>query len=154
MTNTVITTSGATFQLGPCKLEVGSKATPMLRQSFQQELARCQRYYEKSYAPGTAIGTGSIQGHGSIFYASFTTGQSNAAGNSAVFRVTKRSIPTVTLYSSQTGTSGTVRDSFNNADVTGNINGSGQNAFMWSASPSSVQAVIYLQAMWVADARL
>ena len=49
-----IATSGATFYITGVQLEVGETATPFEHRSFGDELARCQRYYEKAYDYGTA----------------------------------------------------------------------------------------------------
>ena len=98
ISNAYQVTAGASFLLGACKLEVGSTATPMLRTSFQQELARCQRYYEKSYnvgvVPGSNVGTsGNSQG---IMLAAALG--ANGLQQTIGYRVTKRSSPTVTPY--------------------------------------------------------
>jgi len=45
--NAVMTTSGATWQLTGVQLEVGDTATPFEHRSFGDELARCQRYFQK-----------------------------------------------------------------------------------------------------------
>src|SRR5215831_16881920 len=148
MTNTWITTAGAVSRLGPCKLEVGSTATPMLRQSFQQELARCQRYYEKSYDPGTAPGTVTSNGVSAI-NAQMPSGVNG--GRTDSFKVTKRAQPTMTLYSPGTGTAGKARDLYNAADIAVGV-GPALNAFSWSCTPSAVSYA--MGANWVADARL
>jgi len=44
----VITTTNATWQLTGVQLEVGEQATPFEHRSFGEELALCQRYYEKT----------------------------------------------------------------------------------------------------------
>ena len=40
------TTSGASFYITGCQLEVGTEATPFEHRSFGDELHRCQRYFE------------------------------------------------------------------------------------------------------------
>ena len=46
-TTKVAGTSGATWQITGVQLEVGDTATPFEHRSYGDELARCQRYYEK-----------------------------------------------------------------------------------------------------------
>jgi hypothetical protein len=94
--NTTYTIDFAQFQL--C---AGNVALPFHPRSFAEELALCQRYYEKSYnidtPPGTATDTGAIYGET----------EDGAPGSAHVdtvqFRVRKRSTPTVIIY----GTGGT-----------------------------------------------
>lgn len=45
----VVGTNGATFYLTGVQLEAGDTATPFEQRSYGQELALCQRYYEKSF---------------------------------------------------------------------------------------------------------
>ena len=42
-----ITTNGATFYITGVQLEIGSQATPFEHRSFGEELALCERYYQK-----------------------------------------------------------------------------------------------------------
>ena len=53
----VVGTNGATFYITGVQLEKGSTATSFDYRPFGTELQLCQRYYEKSYAQGTAPGT-------------------------------------------------------------------------------------------------
>jgi hypothetical protein len=46
-----------TLQFEAVQLEGGNVASPFDRQSFDVRIARCQRYYSKSYIPGVAPGT-------------------------------------------------------------------------------------------------
>jgi hypothetical protein len=93
----VVGTSGATFYITGVQLEVGSVATPFERRQYGQELALCQRYYENTYPPGSAVG--SAQGYlletfGTAVYYSGGFGWS---GNFN-FSTPKRTTPTITLY--------------------------------------------------------
>ena len=43
----VVSTNGATFYITGVQLEVGTSATPFERRLYNQELANCQRYYQR-----------------------------------------------------------------------------------------------------------
>jgi hypothetical protein len=120
------------FQITGAKLEISPVPTPLVREPFQRMLARCQRYYEKSYDIGVAIGSVSLNGNADLI-ATFGTASAGAWGKDVGFIVTKRAAPTVTLYSPATGASGKVRDSFNGADVTGNLQNVGARGFVYYA---------------------
>tara|TARA_X000001388_G_scaffold48183_1_gene34517 strand:- start:179 stop:1315 length:1137 start_codon:yes stop_codon:yes gene_type:complete len=54
MTSTWYTTNDATFEITGVQLEVGSQATPFEHRSFGEELALCQRYYQR-YSGSTSF---------------------------------------------------------------------------------------------------
>jgi hypothetical protein len=90
-----ISTNAATFYLTGVQLEVGSVATPFDRRPFAVELELCQRYYEKSYNVGTLTGSNTAVGismglGGNTVYIGGVSGQ---------FKVSKRTTPTVSLFS-------------------------------------------------------
>jgi len=93
-----------TLEITGLQMELGDTATPFEHRSYGDELARCQRYFEKSYSDSTAPGTITITG----------VIRFRAASSSVEFPlsflVKKRSAPTVTLYSYATGASGNIRD--------------------------------------------
>ena len=121
-------TSG-TIDFTGVQLEVGEQATPFEHRSYGDELARCQRYYEKSYDQGTAPLTNTDNGHytGPGVQGQTSTGELNVYLH---YRVTKRTAPTVTvidraensgkvsrvdygvaLYNNQNGQADTIGDS-------------------------------------------
>ena len=85
------------------QLEVGSVATEFEHRSFGEELALCQRYFEKSYpiltVPGTSTANGCVVCDSGI--SSTSTRYFIFSANN--FKVTKRATPSLTIYS-QNGT--------------------------------------------------
>jgi hypothetical protein len=99
----VVGTSGATFYITGVQLEVGVTATTFDYRAYGQELALCQRYYEKSYSQATVAGTATGTG---------ATGNTMIASSFWVcpvkFSVNKRANPTMTYYSTKAGAAGFV----------------------------------------------
>ena len=93
------------FYLTGVQLEVGSVATPFEHRSFGEELIRCQRYYEKTYAYGTAPGTATDTGR--RLRRTQATASSGVQFTDETYEVVKRTTPTITTYSTD-GTSGEV----------------------------------------------
>ena len=66
--NGVITTDNATWFLTGVQFEIGEVATPFQHESFDDNVYKCYRYYQKSYnyatAPGTATTVGEIGNDG------------------------------------------------------------------------------------------
>ena len=98
----VVGTNGATFYITGVQLEVGSTATSFDYRPYGTELALCQRYYEKGYPQGTAPANGAVvdirQGPATVY------NTTTAEVGQIRFAVTKRTVPTATLYNSS-GTS-------------------------------------------------
>ena len=144
----VVGTSGATWQITGVQLEVGDTATPFEHRPYDMELARCQRYYEKSYDIGTVPGTLTQNGNLTTASSSVTTAQ--MAG--AYFKVRKRAVPTCTAYNSISGASGGCYRYSDGANIGLTFNGVGETA-AGRATLASGQANIYLW-HFVADAEL
>jgi len=87
------------FFLTGWQVEVGDTATPFEHRSFGDELARCQRYFEKSYAYETLIGTSTGTGAVSCDSGISSTGSRYFIFSANNFKVTKRTTPTLTIYS-------------------------------------------------------
>jgi len=141
----VVGTNGATFFLTGVQLEPGSVATPFERRSYGQELALCQRYYEKSYAlsvtPGTATGTGSIINR---FFGN------NDPKQHIRFSVAKRAAPTVTFYDTA-GTSGVWSSA---GTVTASRSVASQDITEFSANAAITNTADQVNGHWTASAEL
>jgi len=115
------TFSGKTLGIAEAQLEIGQVVTPWEARTLAEELALCQRYFEKSYNalvnPGTASDFGREQHLAS----------STVAYAPVVFKKTKRAVPIITVYSSATGAAGFVRNLFSNADVAAAAEATGEN---------------------------
>jgi hypothetical protein len=97
-------TSGATLFVTGIQFEVGTQATSFEYRQYQQELALCQRYFEKSYNANVAIGTATANGRTMIITGTATN---NAIARSIDFCVEKRTAPTMTTWDAN-GNSGRI----------------------------------------------
>ena len=96
----VVGTNGATFYITGVQLEVGSSATGFEYRQYGQELALCQRYYEKSFPQATAPAQ-SAGLSGIVFFMTGGVGVSTSRGG-ITFKVTKRTnSPTMTYFNPQ-----------------------------------------------------
>ena len=118
------------WNLTGVQLEVGSVATPFEHRSYGEELALCQRYYQKSYptevTPGTnvsaSLGFAGMEGR---------TGMSGVSSNGEHFRGTKlfpsmRTTPNVTIYD-RVGNAGKITGTKYLTADTDNVTGPVQN---------------------------
>jgi hypothetical protein len=99
-------TNGATLYLTGVQFEKGSIATPFEYRPFPIELQMCQRYFETSYDSGTAVGTATIAKSCHI-RSTATTSQVYFVVPMVYYKVTKRTVPTITIYNASTGAIGT-----------------------------------------------
>jgi hypothetical protein len=118
-------TATGTIQLAQVQAEPGSTATPFERRSYGQELALCQRYYEKTYsqaiAPGDATGLAGGAYQGALFTYKGSTAGVNEAAVTWQYKVVKRAVPTITFYAANNGTSGSF--TAGSTDYVAGING-------------------------------
>jgi len=90
--------SGNYWAVTGIQLETGTVATPFEMRSIGQELALCQRYFEKSYNIDVAIGTATFTGvYTNGGYVNMPPANYTCRA-STVYKVTKRATPTVTTY--------------------------------------------------------
>ena len=114
------------------QLEVGEQATPFEHRSFGEELDRCKRYYQNSFAYGTAPAN-DIFG---VRMAVSKGGDSTVYGGARVdFEKTMRAIPTITAYNplAAPANSGAYLNDINNSSTTTQYAITGINAYEGSA---------------------
>ena len=92
----VIGTLNATWQITGVQLEAGTVATPFERRSYGQELAFCQRYYEKSY--NTDVVPGTSTKNGALGLPSQNLAGNNYALGTFSFNASKRASPTMSYW--------------------------------------------------------
>jgi hypothetical protein len=145
----VVGTNGATLYITGVQLEKGTQATAFDYRDFGNELALCQRYFEKSYARGTVPAT--VTEVGSAY-----TLVGNSAGNPAsnvYFKVSKRTTPTeLSFYSNVTGTIAKVRNSTAGTDENPTAYGTSENGFAALGSTSTSATCFRFQ--WTAGSEL
>ena len=104
----IVATNGATLYITGVQLEVGSSATGFEYVNYQTSLANCQRYFEKSYQQGTALGASGTGNTGQTLF--IGTGNVVSGGDklpNTTFMVTKRTSPTISTWSTN-GTANTL----------------------------------------------
>jgi hypothetical protein len=126
---------------------------PFSPRGTQQELAFCMRYYEKTYNPDVAVATATALGAWIHYQTGFTSAVLTGGGT-VRYSVAKFCQPSVTVYSTTSGTTGKMRDTVNNADVNLSIINNGWNGFSMTASTSAASTQINLQCHWSADAEI
>jgi hypothetical protein len=138
------------------QLEQNTSATPFERRLYNQELANCQRYFQKSYKVGTVPGTAST-----FAEMNGRTGLQGVTTTTEIFKevkyiVTMRTDTSVTIYD-KAGTAGKVTGTaFGVADynnVTANISETSMTGFVFNIF-SYTSALGGISAAWTASAEL
>ena len=117
--------------------------------TLQGELAACQRYFEKSYSPDTALGTVD-----EVFstWTSANGVDTTLVNGTAYFKVTKRIQPTITIYNTSSGTTGSflaTSTSYTVSSVSTGTLGIGR-----IYATTSMTANTYVRFHWTASAEL
>jgi hypothetical protein len=143
-TNATVETSG-TGTLSLVQLEAGDTATPFEHRSYGQELALCQRYFEKSYNQSVAPGASGQGNNGVVLY--IGTGNSVSNGDKlpmVTFMAVKRTAPTILIWSPN-GTSNTLANMASSdlaaGSATPNV-ASDRNFFAYQNSGGSVSGTL------------
>jgi len=122
------------------QVERGAVSTTFEHNTFGQELLACQRYFEKSYNTTDVPGVASL-----VPGFAYSTNNGNVLTQSpgAVFKVTKRSNPTIVVYNGVTGASGKAYRTSDASSQTVTVSHVGQSAIGYLNVPSSENGYIY-----------
>jgi hypothetical protein len=129
------------------QLEPGVTPSPFEFRPYASELALCQRYFEKSYDIATP--PGSVTNNGMYEYVSQNAqNEQRRVGN---FAVTKRAVPTVTIYSPNDGAAGNAYNVNLAINVAHGVEGQGESGFSTNAAVGGVHII---RLHWAASAEL
>jgi len=137
------------FDISQVKVEIGDTATPFKRRHPSEELALCQRYYQKTYELDVFPGDTSENKEGAFF--GVVVGGASTIG-SYHGPVRMRDTPSVTFYSARTGgASGTFWDVLSNTDkavtaVASGETGTGVNLNVAASTTTTMGGHIVLDA--------
>lgn len=107
------------------QLEVGSVATDFEFLSFADELRRCQRYFETTFAQNVSVGTTTFSGS---YYSRDGTASTVIRYYPFNFKCTKRTTPTVTIYNPLTGATASMR--LDSGSYSANVSSQNDNSCM------------------------
>lgn len=150
--------SGVTVRLAGLKLELGTTATlfSTAGSTITQELAACQRYYEKSYNIADAPGSNTVSGIVFVLPGSEGSSTAGVMDGYISFKVAKRATPSVTIYD-QVGNVNKVRRTrigvANYDNINGSVDASYENG-CYIRSSSSANAANTMTCHFVASAEL
>jgi len=125
--------------------------------TFNETLARCQFYYQKSYAWNVLPGTTSTTGYASFGVQVAAGGTSNAAGPYVRFPITLRAIPSngqIVLYSPSDGSAQIFSSSGSNWSSSAVGSNSNTGFDTTGTPPGGSSAGTFSQVNWTANARL
>jgi len=135
----VVGTLNATFYITGVQLEPGSVATPFERLMYSDVLAKCQRYYTKTYKDSVKPGVSTSEGNiGNLL---------NNGGQGYInwlLPVEMRSSPSVTVYNPSTGGTGTWMDSGAGYPTTV-VNTIGPRSILYYVSGGPYNGLVYGQ---------
>jgi len=139
-TNTFASANGS-WEITGVQLEVGDTATPFEHRSYGDELARCQRYYQKTHQGTAGSPSGTIFASSGVQNQT-TTGMVNGV---YVYPVQMRGSPTVSYYDFNGTASKVTRynpNSANNHDETGSPTQIQPNCLLLNSSSGSAASQV------------
>lgn len=143
------------FRLTGVRMELGPIATPYSYVSIPDELARCKRYYQKSFSYGIAPVQNSGNGAGMFTFPSSVGASTGFVTTTSSLHVSMRAIPTYTFYN-PSATNAQVRNVALSTDCTGTViqNASEKHFSIVATTPASTAVGHQLAVHWAAEAEL
>ena len=133
----LVATNGATLYLTGVQLEVGSVATPFEHRSYGDELARCERYFQKSYRISEA--PGSTNTGGTEWFSAVSSGR---IAITSKLQTRMRAEPVIKVYD-WAGNVDRVRTSAGNNQTTFSIQVASDTAFTVDTQSTNVSELLY-----------
>tara|TARA_R100001443_G_scaffold30461_1_gene44192 strand:- start:654 stop:1763 length:1110 start_codon:yes stop_codon:yes gene_type:complete len=150
--NNLDSTSNAMLFTG-VQLEVGTEATPFEHRTFSDELARCQRYFCRTYGYGTA--TGASDTSAGCISTGINAAYTYASAGNFNFPVEMRASPTVTLYSTyNANTTGKVTADATDGTGVAIFTTTSRTFLTRSNDSTGTGANVFMRAHAIADAEL
>ncbi len=142
------------FRLTGVKLELGANATPLDVVSFEQEYARCQRYYQKSFHYGTAPVQNAGTNTGEFIFTS-PVGALTVFNSVTMILSPMRSTPTITTYNPNAANA-QVRNRTLGTDCTSTVapNNSEKSFALQATTPASTTTSHTMAVHWAAESEL
>jgi hypothetical protein len=148
-TKKLVENASAQWKMTGLQLEVGSQATPFEHaSSFGEQLALCQRYFQKSYAHGVTAGT--VTNTGMVIR--FADAGQSYAGHWITFRTEMRAAPAGNVYNPSTGSANSIRD--DNGNHTAVVDQPATHGMHVHANNSAIGNSEGVKAQYTADAEL
>jgi hypothetical protein len=140
-------TSNATFNITGVQLELGKVATPFEHRSYGEELALCQRYYQKSYDIDSFAGDN--DGNGAIAFIPVST----LDYVNTNFPISMRASPNITVYRKNGGATNQAQRA-DNAAAYLNLTVADISTRGFSVTPATAVSTSHYRFHYLADAEL
>ena len=150
------------FRITNAKLELGDKETPYVPRTREEDLAQCQRYYEKSFTLSSYPGEStSYVGARRMHMVGLPDGSNGLLDDDECFalacdfNVHKRVTPTITWYAPDTGTVDKIYDITNSSNRTiGTVQKPNVSTTGWPRMSVARKPGTEMAGHWTADAEI
>ncbi len=134
--------ASATYWITGVQLEKGNVATDFEWEDMSVAYRKAERFYQKSYAAGTALGTG--QADAALAWSMINITSTTTLCGVSNFKTPMYTAPTLTAYSAYAGTSGKVTYTASGGDEGGTLTkGTSRSGFTCIAGTGMTAAVLH-----------